>query len=162
MRPIVHSKKHYVQNSIATILASAKLDLDLIEAVNVTAANAVHEVTEGATVKAIYIEQWLRAGEVSPGSVIVCLVKVPGNGTGFSTASLAALGNADNKKNILFVSQGLINDQDADAIPFMRGWYKIPKSKQRFGLGDKLILQVFAQGAIDVHICGFATYKEYN
>jgi len=41
-----------------------------------------------------------------------------------------------------------------------KGWIKIPKSKQRMGLGDRIVVQTFAQ-ALDMIDCGFETYKEY-
>ncbi len=162
VRPMVHSTKHYVQNSIATIVAGAQLVLDIVVAVDVAAKNTVNEVEEGNTVKAIFFEQWIRSSEITPGSFIAVLAKIPGGGGNFSLAEMAALGTADNKKNILWASQGLVNDQDADALGMMRSWYKIPKSKQRMGLGDKIVLQVFAQGAIDLVLCGLTTYKEYS
>ncbi len=162
VRPMVHSTKHYVQTSIATIVAGAKLDITLVSAVAVLSKNLANEVEEGSSVKACFNEYWIRAGEVTAGSFVAVLYKLPGHATVFSLAELAALGTAENKKNILWSSQGLVNDQDADALSLMRGWYKIPKSKQRFGFGDQLILSVFAQGAIDLHICGLTTYKEYS
>ncbi len=162
VRPMVHSTKHYVQNSLATILGSAKLDLVIVEAVAVGSKNDPDEVEEGNSVKAVFLEEWIRSSETSPGSFVAALYKVPGGGTGFSTANMAALHDAENKKNILWTSQGLVNDQDADALGMMRGWYKVPKSKQRMGLGDRILLTIFAQGAIDLVICGFATYKEYS
>ncbi len=162
VRPMVHSVKHYVQNSLATVVAGAKDDTIVIETVNVTAANAAHEVAEGSTIKAVYVEDWLRSPEVSPGSVIACLYKNPGGNTVFSTTELAAMGSAENKKNVLYFTQGLTNDTDSVAIPFYRGWIKIPKSKQRFGLGDRLIWTIFSQGAIDTVRCGFFTYKAYT
>ncbi len=162
VRPMVHSTKHYVQNSLATIVAGAQLTLVPVESVTVANKNALHEVEEGSSVKAIYFEQWIRSSEVSPGSFVAVLAKVPSGAGVFTTAEMAALGTADNKKNILWTSQGLVNDQDADALGMMRGWYKIPKSKQRMGLGDRIVLNIFAQGAIDLVICGFTTYKEYS
>jgi len=159
---MVHSTKHYVQQSIATIAAGAKLDIVIADSVNVTAANAVNEVREGSSIKACYIEMWIRSGEAAAGSGITCLCKLPGGLAVFGTAFLAGIGTSDNKKNVLNFSQGLFNDQDADAVAVYRGWYKIPKSKQRMGLGDRLVLQIFAQGAIDLHVCGFMTYKEYS
>ncbi len=142
-------------------MASAKVDIIIAEATNVTLANLVHEVREGSIIKAVYVEAWLRTQSTSPGSYIMCLSKNPGTGSTFTTTQLAAMGSAENKKNVFFFSQALTNDQDADAIPVMRGWYKIPKSKQRFGLGDRLILTIFAQGALDLTHCGFQIYKEY-
>ncbi len=162
VRPMVHSTKHYVQKSIATIVAGAKLDLTLVSAVGVGAKNLPEEVEEGNSVKACFNEYWIRSSELSPGSFVAVLYKLPGHATVFSTAELAALHSAENKKNILWSSMGLVNDQDADALSLQRGWYKIPKSKQRFGFGDQLIFTVFAQGAIDLVICGITTYKEYS
>jgi len=162
VRPVVHSRKHYVQQSLRTIDASTKEDTTIITAVESTLANVANEVREGAIVKAVYIELWMRTQSTSPGSYILVLSKSSGGAGLFSTAEMAALWSAENKKNILFTSQGLLNDQDADAMTPMRGWYKIPRSKQRFGLGDKLFLQIFAQGALDITACGFELFKEYT
>jgi len=75
-------------------------------------------------------------------------------------ADMSALNLYTNKKNVLYHTQGLSNDQDADAIPFVRQWFKIPKGKQRFGLADRLYLVVSAI-AIDQTICGHMVFKEY-
>jgi len=160
VRPMVHSEKHYVQTSIAPILSGAKLDTVVISAVAVP--TLVEDVKEGSSIKAIYLEYWVRSSELSPGSGIFVVYKNPGGSVLFSVAQLAGLGTAENKKNVFYVTQGLYNDNDADAIAVFRGWLKIPKSKQRFGLGDRLVVAFFAQGAIDINICGFATYKEYS
>ncbi len=162
VRPMVHSTKHYVQHSIATIVAGALESMILVHAVAVGSKNSPTEVEEGSSIKAVYCEYWLRAGETTAGSFIATLYKLPGTGVAFNATQMAALNTAENKKNILWTSQGLVNDQDADALGLLRNWIKIPKSKQRFGLGDQLILEIFAQGAIDLHRCGFTTYKEYS
>ncbi len=161
MRPIISSKKHYVQVSLATVLAGARLVTDLVNAVELTAVGDSDEVQEGAIVKAVFVEMWVRAGDTAPGTTLISLIKIPGSGSVPTFAELVALHDYDNKKNVLYHTQGLTNDQDADAIPFVRQWFKIPKGKQRFGLGDKLVLTISAQ-AIDNIICGFATYKEYT
>ncbi len=161
MRAPIHSEKHYVQTSLTSIAAGAVDTTVLIEAVQLQNKNTVSEVVEGALVKAIYIELWIIGG-VSSATAIIALVKFPGGLGQYNATQLAALGTAPNKKNILFVAQGLTsNDGIAGPIPIMRGWYKIPRSKQRFGLGDTLELQVFAQAQAQ-EICGFATYKEYT
>ncbi len=162
VRPMVHSTKHYVQQSLNTITASAQKIVTIASAVAVGAKDAPGEVEEGSSIKACFIESWLRTQSTSPGSQITVIHKQPGGVSNFSLTDMAALNDAPNKKNVLFTSQGLLNDQDADAIAVVRGWYKIPKSKQRFGLGDKLIMQIFAQGALDVTHCGFQTFKEYS
>ncbi len=162
MRPVIHSQKHYVQTSLSTVDTLTKLDITLVDAVALLDKNQVFEVVEGALVKAIYIELWI-LGSTASASQITVLAKQPGGLAAFSTSGMANIGLQDNKKNVLFVSQGLAsNDGIAAPINIMRGWYKIPKSKQRFGLGDTLKLQIFAQGAANLEICGFATYKEYT
>ncbi len=162
MRPVIHSEKHYVQTSLATIASLAALNIVLVDAVTVANKNTVTEVVEGALVKAVYIEMWL-LGELGDATQITALTKFQSGAAPFSTAQLAAIGTTSGKKNTLFVSQGLVTqDSSGSPLPIMRGWYKIPKSKQRFGLGDTLELQIFAQGASDLTVCGFATYKEYT
>ncbi len=162
MKAPIHSNKHYVQTSLTNIVSGAKLDIVLVDAQALQNVNQVFEVIEGAIVKAIYIELWI-LGDTANASQITCLAKHVAGAAPFTTTNLAALGNSSNKKNILFASQGLAsNDGIANPINIMRGWYKIPRSKQRFGLGDTLELQIFAQGAAGLDICGFATYKEYT
>lgn len=162
VRPMVHSTKHYVQNSIATIMGGAQLVVSIATSVAVGAKNVPAEVEEGNSIKAIYFEEWMRSAELSGGSFVACIYKLPGAAVAFTTAQMAQLHDAENKKNILWTSQGLVNDVDADALGMLRNWIKIPKSKQRMGLGDQIVLQVFAQGGIDLHLCGFAVFKEYS
>ncbi len=161
VRPMVHSTKHYVQTSIATITGGGLLNTTLVDSVSVSDKNTPNEVEEGNSVKAIYCEYWLRAGSTTPSSFVAAVYKVPGGGAAFSVAEMAGLGLVDNKKNILFTSQGLVNDQDSTALNLYRGWIKIPKSKQRMGLGDRMILTVSAI-AVDIQICGLTIYKEYS
>ncbi len=158
MRPPIHSQKHYVQVSLSTVLAGASLVTPFIQAVETPTIGS--HVKEGSIVKAVFVEMWVRTGDTAPGTSLITLVKTEQNSTPTFT-DLTNLNDWDNKKNVLYHTQGLINDQDADAIPFMRQWFKIPKGKQRFGLGDRLALCITAQ-ALDNIICGFMTYKEYS
>ncbi len=87
--------------------------------------------------------------------------KKPGDGSAMTFAEHVDLHNYTNKKNIFYHTQGLFNDNDADAIAFIRGWFKVPKGKQRMGLNDSMHLLITAQAPVDASICGFATYKEY-
>ncbi len=164
MRPVIHSQKHYVQFSRASVSANAEVPAVLVDSVESTVANTVFEVTEGAVVKAVYVELWVE-GSDGDGSTIVILSKCPSNLAEATFTQMAALGTWTNKKNVLFTHQGLAtNDGISRPLPIMSGWYKIPKSKQRFGLGDRLVLQVACQtaGTSVIDFCGFATYKEYS
>ncbi len=162
MKAPIHSTKHYVQTSLTTVAASSIDTTVLISAVATPDKNIVSEVEEGAIVKAIFIERWI-LGASAGATQITTLAKFPSGQTPFSTTEMAALGSADNKKNVFYTTQGLSsNDGIAGPIPIIRQWFKIPKGKQRFGLGDTLELQTFSQAAVANDICGFALYKEYT
>ncbi len=161
MKAPIHSVKHYVQNSLATVMGGAVVNLTLIAAQERDTIALPQDVVEGAIIKACFIEQWIRAGSLTGASGQWIIWKRSGDMSDPTAADMAALGAWDNKKNILATGMGLFNDQDADAIPVVRGWYKIPKGKQRFGLKDVLKFSIFTP-TIDLHICGFTTYKEYT
>ncbi len=160
---MVHSTKHYVQISRSQVATVARTNIDLVLAVESTVANAVDEVQEGATVKAVYIELWL-LDTANDGSNLVMVAKqIFGGATAPNFTQTQALGTYLNKKNILFVHQGLSpNNGVGNPVAILRGWIKIPKSKQRFGLGDELTLTIANMGLNDLEFCGFATYKEYS
>ncbi len=145
-----------------TVPTVSKVTQDIILSVELSQVNAVDEVQEGAIVKAVYIELWL-LNSSNDGSDIVVLVKTPSGGSGPNFTNMNALGSFDNKKGIFFTHQGLSsNNGVGNPIMIMGGWYKIPKTKQRFGLGDKLHLVITNNGPSTLEACGFATYKEYT
>ncbi len=76
-----------------------------------------------------------------------------------SQAEHVALFDYDNKRNVMYHTQGITNDGVANATPFVRQWFKIPKGKQRMGLKESLNLAISTQ-AEAVNYCGFALYKE--
>ncbi len=144
-----------------SIGTGTNVNTTLVDAVKAPDANLVDEVAEGAVVKAVYIELWL-IGSTADQHDIVTVSKQQQGFAGPTFADVVALGNYLNKKNILFTHQGLAsNDGIAMPMAILRGWIKIPKSKQRFGLGDELVLSVASQGDATIFACGFATYKEY-
>ncbi len=160
MRPVVHSQKHYVQITRSTVATVARNQENLVQAINV--ATLENHVEEGALVKAVYIELWILDSS-NDGSNIVTLSKNTNNSTGPTFTQMQTLYTYPEKKNILFTHQGLSsNDAISGPIMVMRAWYKIPKSKQRFGLGDLLNLNIANNGANNLFYCGFATYKEYT
>ncbi len=160
MKTPIQSKKHYVQRSLLTVLAGTNLAMEIAHGVTVPVATNSFDVIEGSVIKAVFVEMWCRSQEISPGSVLLTLIKEQG-GSSITFAEQINLNQYTNKKNVFYHTQGLTNDSNADAIPFLRQWFKIPKGKQRFGLGDNLQLGIAAQ-ALDCNICGFATYKEFT
>ncbi len=160
MRPIVHSVKHYVQQSRSQVATVALSQIDIIDSVESTVANLVDEVPEGSNVRAVFVEMWLLDSS-NDGSFIVSLEKVPGGFAGQSFANSNSLGTYANKRNLLYVTQGLSpNNGVGNPVPIIRQWFKIPKGKQRFGLGEKLKLNITNNGLNNLEFCGFFTYKE--
>ncbi len=158
MRATINSEKHFIQRSLTTVAAGAVLTETLVDGSDTP--TSVGLVRTGALVKALYVELWVRTSDTAPGSFIFTIEKLPSNLVGAGAASMAALDGYSNKKNILYTTQGLSNDQDADALMIHKGWIAIPKGKQRIGLGDRLVWTIFAQ-ALDQNICGVTIYKEY-
>ncbi len=162
MKAPIHSQKHYVQITRSTVLTVQANSENLIWSVQSTVANLENEVSEGSLVKAVYVELWL-LNSSNDGSDIVVLCKNSDSGGGPSYTNMQSLFTYGEKKNILFTHQGLSsNNGVGNPINVMRAWYKIPKSKQRFGLGDRLNLVIANNGPSTLEYCGFATYKEYS
>ncbi len=163
MKAAIHSSKHYVQTTLSTVSAGAITNQILASSVAVQNKNSVLEVEEGSQVKAVFVEFWLIQGSSSIGSFTAGLYKNPGGQNNMLTADAAALGDWDNKKNLLFVTQGLSPANTTFQLNLCRTWFKIPKGKQRMGLGDKLNFFIRNNnGTDDINFCGFTTYKEYT
>jgi len=162
MRPIVKSVKHIVQFPLDQITTGTIQNIVLIDGVNNTASNLAQEVQEGAEVRAVFVELLLQ-NTANLGEAIVTLEKTPLSGAGVNFAQSAALFTYVNKKNILYTHQGLTsNDGIGNPQMICNRWFKIPKGKQRFGLGDRLILSIANVSANDLNRCGLAIYKEMS
>ncbi len=162
MRAPIHSQKHYVQVTLSTATTGTTNTEVFIQAVESTVANTVSEVVEGALVKAVFIELWVIGGTADQFFTII-IEKRPSARAAATHAQMASLGTFPNKKNILYTSQGLApNDGVGQPVPVIRQWFKIPRGKQRMGLGDLLSLNISSRGDGTLTYCGFATYKEYT
>ncbi len=162
MKPIIHSTKHYSQFSLFAVAGGAITTLSPIIAVAVVDKNAASEVEEGATIKAIWLDFWLTTDDAVQGSTVCIVEKVPGaQDTSVTTAEIASLMTYPNKKNVLFSFQGLTPPNTQYPMNVFHGWYKIPKSKQRFGLNDKLSISFYGQGD-GLQVCGLSVFKEYT
>ncbi len=150
-----------VQAQVAPVTVGAMANVSLINAVSVSDGTTATQVTQGAIVKAIYIELWILGDAMSISSFTITIDKVSSGADDMSAANGFDLHNAPNKKNILYTTQGIIGDQNTNAVPVLRQWIKIPKGKQRFGLSDKLNLNILSNlGTLD--FCGQFVYKEYK
>ncbi len=159
----INSVKHYVQAENAATSTGARRGVILIDAVVAPAVSTTADVKEGSIVKAIFVEIWIKSNATAGNDTKFQYVmeKVPAGQSGLTFAQMNNLQAYENKKNILFYSQGVLGDLTTNTIPVVRNWFKIPKGKQRWGLGDKLIIAISATG-FEINTCGFATYKEYT
>ncbi len=164
MRPIINAIKHYVNIENANTAATTARTIDIVHAVSQSAAGAAtDEVLEGSIIKAVMLELWGKsnAGAGDDMKFQLVLEKVPAGATSITFAQMNNLMAYVNKKNIFYVTQGVMGDQTTASMALIRGWFKVPKGKQRFGLDDRLVITVAATTA-NLNNCGFATYKEYK
>ncbi len=158
MRPKVHTRKHMVQFSLFTVASGALTSLKLASTVEVV-GTAVDHVKEGSTISAVYIEMWLTSDDTAAGTAIVTLERLPGTASVMTAAQSAALDDYGNKNNIFHTQMGLLGPNTQYPMAVVKGWFKIPKGKQRMSQDLALRLNVHGQSN-GVAGCGFATYKE--
>ncbi len=163
LAPIV-SKKHIIPQGVQSITAGAILNLDIVTAVDAPANTDFDEVAIGSLVKAVYIEMWVRGDDETapPANAQLSFEKLVGSSGEMIFGDASTLNVYDNKSNVFYVTQGLVSAGTANsAIPFMRGWFKVPKGFQRMAIGDRLRLNIVALNH-DLEICGIFIYKEYQ
>lgn len=161
--PIV-SRKHIVQHTQFVVVSASVTTFDDIHAVAIQDVNTPQEVVEGSVVKAIYVEIWLNGntGVEPAGSITMIVEKSQSANIEPSFTNMTTLDAYENKKNILYTTQGIVASNTGNPTPFLRQWIKIPKSKQRFGLQDKLRIVIAAIGSEDISGCGLSIYKSYT
>ncbi len=161
VKPTINSRKHIVQQALASITGVNISTNAAIEAIE-GARSTPTEVAEGAEVKAFWLEMWCQNSAPAIGSFTFIVYKNPGGSNNPASADLAALHDWDNKKNILYTTQGLLPGNEEQILNIYKGWIKIPKGKQRFGLGDKLQYTFRNNTTDDLNFCGVIIYKEYT
>ncbi len=162
VRPTINSEKHYVAQSLDTV------DDNTIKSRAIASAavnpSTQQQVRVGSSIKALYIELWLLAASSQPVFQITTIEKIVAGADTMTTEQASNLHTYPNKKNILFTTQGLVGDANSNPIPVLRQWIKIPKGKQRMGLGDTFYINVAARGEAggnNLEMCGMFIYKEY-
>ncbi len=162
----INTIKHFVPRTATNTAAGAIAALVVIDAVVAPASSNTFDVNEGAIIKAVWIEFWIANTEASGAGntqATAIVEKVPSNQASVTASQIVNLQAYPNKKNILFTFQGVITPSAAGAgsMSVLRQWLLIPKGKQRFGLGDRLVLSFHP--VIDaVTSCGMFIYKEYR
>ncbi len=149
-----------VQFSLGNVTSGNVTPLSIVDVV--ASPSAQDEVAEGTKIEAIYIEMWVSSVDGVQSSCVATVEKRPSGLGAMNAAESASLNSYDNKKNVLHTFQGLLGaSTSSPPMPVIHKWVKIPKGKQRFGIGDKLVLNILAQSRGTNH-CGFAVYKAQN
>ncbi len=160
----INTVKHYVHRSNSGVASGSISSNVIVDAVVAPATGNAFDVKESAVIKAVHIEFWLlmvgASGSTSQFAMII--EKVPSNQASVTVAQMLNLGAYTNKKNILYTTQGVLGSfiDGSPSIPIIKSWFLIPKGKQRFGLGDRLVVSMAPTGQT-TNICGLSTYKEY-
>ncbi len=161
VRPIINSEKRIGQITRTTIPSTTVQRIPIARAVtDVTAGDSV-DVAVGSVIKAVYLEYWFMGDGNVDTTITTTFEKKPSNAPNPDSTTMGGLNIYSNKKNLFEIHQGIIGDNATNPVPFYRGWVKIPKGKQRMGLGDELLLTIKAIVG-DAVICGLTIYKVYN
>ncbi len=161
--PIV-SIKHILNQEDSAIASGAVRVVPIIVAVAQLAAVATpQDVVEGSIIKAVHIEHWFKSTAASGSGCKFQLVieKVIAGQASITFAQMNNLNLYPNKKNVLYISQGIVGDLNTRTIPIFNDWIGIPKGKQRFGLGDEFTMTISSTNAAS-RSCGIVVYKEYK
>ncbi len=156
--------KHYVQFSSGTDVSGAITLLTAVNSVVAPAAATTADVKQGSVVKAVYFELWVQGLTTGNHSQFTMTIeKLPTSAVAQTFTNSQNLSAYVNKKNILYTTQGIVGNliDGSPAVPIIRNWVKIPKGKQRMGLGDRVVLNISAVGD-SLRRCGMSTYKEYT
>jgi len=158
LRPKVHTEKHIVQQTVASVATAAIATVNIAFAKKAPTTAAI-DVREGSSISAVFVEMWITSDDAAQGSTVVTLEKRPSLAPSMSYAQSIALDTYPNKNNVFYTTMGLTPPNVQSGIPFIRQWFKIPKGKQRFGQDDILVINIsgITNGA---NYCGFFTFKE--
>ena len=161
VRPVINSEKRIVQITLSNVGVGTVSNDVIVNAQQDPVPSAPNAVTIGSVIKACYVEIWLLGDGQQPPTVTTTITKLTSGGASPTAADMTNLNAYNSKKGILEMHQGLVGDANTNPTPFYRGWIKIPKGKQRFGLGDSLNLSIksITEG---VQYCGVFIFKVYN
>ena len=160
MRPIIHSKKHINQFTLTNVAFGTSLPANVAVAVE-NPSGVAEEVEVGSQVKAVYVEFWLIGDDNTVSTHVLTVEKRVAGQDAMTHIQSLTLHTYPNKKNIFYTTQGILGDMNTNPIPVVRQWIKIPKGKQRMGLGDRIVVN-FSAITGDHQLCGETIYKELS
>ncbi len=163
LAPIV-TVKHYVGQPKVVLGLGLAQTLEIAKTVAAPVSTNREDVSEGSMIKSVHFEYWLagQGASNSPTQFVMIIEKSPSNTINPTFADMLNLGGYANKKNILYTTQGIVQEAaGSGTIPVIRDWLLIPKGKQRMGQEDRILI-TFATVETQLVFCGISTYKEYQ
>ncbi len=161
MKPPINSVKHIVQKSLTSTSGIGELLVSTIALAVEGAPTLANQVPIGSLIKAVYVEIWTLATAQQPTTTNVTVEKIESGASVMTFNESQDLHSYSNKKNIFMTHQGLVGDANSNPTPQIREWIKIPKGKQRMGLGDALNINVSGITE-EIQICGVFIFKSYT
>ena len=161
VRPIINSDTRRISHTPGTVGAASIVVIDVVIGVQSADANTATEVSSGTEVKAVFCEIWLVGDDAASGSFVLTCEKIVASSTEQTYGNSVALTSYPGKKNIFYTSQGLTSPVTGTPIPVVRQWVAVPKGKQRFGLGDRFVINLsgISNG---INYCGQSVFKAYT
>ncbi len=153
------SIKHFVAKTNSGTASGTVLVHQIVNAIAQGATfNTTDDIEEGSIVQAVHLEYWLNNRGTDTTQFTLIVAKLPSNSANPTVTNMLNLQSYLNKKNILYTTQGNLGEVVNQSIPIIRDWVLIPKGKQRFGLGDRLIMAMLPTGS-EIDLCGMAIFK---
>ncbi len=149
-----------MQIPLATVASTALAKVLLAESVQDLDQTVPSDVAVGSTVKAVFIELWVLAEGTAVSSLNVNFQKKPAGAGNMTAVNAGSLHTFAGKNDVYYVSQGVLGDENTNPVPFLRGWFKVPKGKQRMAFGEQLVLNITSL-ITALQFCGVVIYKEY-
>ncbi len=160
LRP-VHSLKHIVDRQ-GGLVAGTQVVESVIVAVDSPVINTSPEnVEHGSHVNSIFLNVQVAAtGTAAIANVYMTVVKNPGNQLVLPNGNV--IGTSDIRKYVIH-QEMIMTEKNTTAIPrtLFKGVIKIPGSYARFGIKDKLHVNLFSPG-VNFDYCVQVIYKEYQ
>ncbi len=155
----INTLKHIVDRQ-GGLVATTQVEEILVSAVdNPTFVTNPQEISNTSNVTHVFLNVQVAAtGTAALANVYMFVAKNPAGDLVFPDAN--AVGKSDLRKHVLH-QEMIMTEKNTTAIPrtLFKGVIKIPRGKQRFGLGDKLIVALLAPG-VNFDYCVQCIYKE--
>ncbi len=135
---IIKSVKN-VKNDVAGLGAATNLVTTIVNTLDNPATTTDNQVERGCKIFKIWMEWWYYGTSTGDTNDIIdaYIIKNPGNN--LTVPNPGTVGTSNEKKFVIKIWKGLAGTKTTGGQPYSwKGWIKIPKVYQRFGIDDRL------------------------